>query len=398
MTAARVGALILILLAFVAGWIGSPRLPPSPLSAQGPTADAPAPTALASERDTIATLGRLIPQGGILNIAPTSGRIARILVKEGQVVEGGQALAYLEQHAVVEAQLGHAKAKLAEAKKRLEAETRVGNALIRQAKADKSRLALKELELKRSESDRKAAKLKLASAKDDLADEQALAEAKVGRRANVRKFAQAKELAEETLARAEMGVQLVKAQLEQDTAVAETALAIAEANLALALAAVPLSSLQGQIELLQRRLDRYVVRSPHAGQILKILAQPGELVGQRPLLKLGNTQTMYVVAEVYQTDIRFLAVGQRATVTSGALPEKLTGVVENVGLMIFKSDVFGDDPTAALNARVFQVLIRLDPSEFAGRFNNLEASVTIDVRKAANADGTAPTTSASSGE
>jgi HlyD family secretion protein len=90
---------------------------------------------------------------------------------------------------------------------------------------------------------------------------------------------------------------------------------------------------------------------------------------------------MYVVAEVYETDISLVSVGQTATITSrnGAFDQTLTGTVEQVGLQIFKNDVLDDDPAANADARVVEVRIRVNQSEVVADLTNLQVDVLIDV-------------------
>ena len=68
----------------------------------------------------------------------------------------------------------------------------------------------------------------------------------------------------------------------------------------------------------------------------------------------GTVDGLFAVAEVYQTDIRHVRKGMAATIKSPALSAPVPGTVEEVGQLIFKKDVFGDDPTAPRNARVFK--------------------------------------------
>jgi HlyD family secretion protein len=69
---------------------------------------------------------------------------------------------------------------------------------------------------------------------------------------------------------------------------------------------------------------------------------------------------MFAIAEVYETDIGRVAVGQRARVTSPVFPEPLGGVVEKIRPKIEKQDALGTDPAARKDARVVEVEIRLD--------------------------------------
>jgi len=119
------------------------------------------------------------------------------------------------------------------------------------------------------------------------------------------------------------------------------------------------------------------VDSPIDGQVLEIHARASERVGPDGILELGDTSVMYAVAEVYETDIGRVRLGQPATVASPALAEPLTGRVERIGLKIGKQDVLSTDPVADADARVVEVRVRLDHPERAAALTNLRVDVVI---------------------
>lgn len=146
-------------------------------------------------------------------------------------------------------------------------------------------------------------------------------------------------------------------------------------------AQIEVDSAARNLELANASLDRTIIRAPNDGEILQIITQTGEAIGEEGILEMGNTRQMYVVAEVYETDVGLVELGQKATITSrnGAFDETLTGNVERIGTQIFKNDVLDDDPAANADARVVEVRIRLDQSEPVARLTNLQVDVRIDV-------------------
>jgi len=127
----------------------------------------------------------------------------------------------------------------------------------------------------------------------------------------------------------------------------------------------------------QANLELAVVRSPLRAQILEIHAYPGERVGPEGIMELGKTDRMYAVAEVYETDITDIQVGQLAKVKTTALEQELTGKVERISLKVGRLDVLGTDPIAKTDARVVEVFILLDNSELVSRFTNMQVKVEI---------------------
>ena len=128
----------------------------------------------------------------------------------------------------------------------------------------------------------------------------------------------------------------------------------------------------------QAAVDKDTVHAPVAGQIIALHARAGERVGQDGIAEIGQTDAMFAVAEVYETDVARVRVGHRATMRSPALDGALTGKVDRIGLKVGKLDVQDVDPVARTDARVVAVRIKLDDSARAARLSNLQVDVTIE--------------------
>jgi len=130
----------------------------------------------------------------------------------------------------------------------------------------------------------------------------------------------------------------------------------------------------------QANLDQASVRSPVAGQILAIHTRPGEVVDSDGIATLGQTDQMMVVAEVYQDDIARVEIDQPVEITSPAIPDRLTGTVERIGLQVGQQQVVNEDPTTNIDARVIEVHVRLDDASSAAvvGLTNLQVTATIN--------------------
>jgi HlyD family secretion protein len=124
-------------------------------------------------------------------------------------------------------------------------------------------------------------------------------------------------------------------------------------------------------------LDASNVRAPITGRVLTIHTHPGERIGPDGVLDLGNTAQMEAAAEVYETDIAAVRVGQTATISAAALAEPVNGTVERIGLRIGKLSIFDVDPTADTDARVVEVHIRLAPDDRIASLTNLQVDVDL---------------------
>ncbi len=135
--------------------------------------------------------------------------------------------------------------------------------------------------------------------------------------------------------------------------------------------------LVGEAELAaaQERLALARVTAPVAGQVLLVHAREGERIGESGLLELGQTRHMYVVAEVYETDIGLVSEGQAVTISSPALSSTLNGSVERIGSIIGKNDILDLDPVARTDSRVIEVFILLDDPVAVATLTYLQVDV-----------------------
>jgi HlyD family secretion protein len=101
------------------------------------------------------------------------------------------------------------------------------------------------------------------------------------------------------------------------------------------------------------------------------------MVGANGVCELGRVGQMYAIAEVYETDIRNVKVGQKARVSSDALARPLTGVVTRIRPKVQKLDEIGTDPAARKDARIIEVEIKLDDSAPAAGLSLLQVDVEI---------------------
>ncbi|GBE94282.1 ABC exporter membrane fusion protein [Nostoc cycadae] len=131
----------------------------------------------------------------------------------------------------------------------------------------------------------------------------------------------------------------------------------------------------------QTDLQAAYIRAPMTGQILKIHTRVGEKMSDNGIADLAQTQQMIAVAEVYQTDIGKVKLGQTAVVTSQAFNGELRGEVFYVGLQVNRQNVFSNQPGENLDSRVVEVKIRLnheDSKKVAG-FTNLQVQAAIEI-------------------
>ena len=337
--------------------------------------------------ETVTALGRLEPEGEVVRLsAPTSpegSRVEQLLVEEGDRVEAGQTIAILDSRDRMQAALLEAKQQVQVARAnlaRVKAGAQTGTIAAQQAAI--ARIAAErhnEIEAQTATVARLEAELHNAQIEDrryqTLYREGAISALD----------RDSKRLSSET---AQWRLQEARANLTRIQSAQQQQLKEARATLDriievrpvdVTVAASELKAAEAAAGRAQTDLDRVYVQAPQSGQILKIHTRPGELVASDGIAEIGETRQMYAIAEVYESNVRNVRVGQRAQVSSPSLPNELWGTVEQIGAQILRQDIVNTDPAANIDARVVEVKVRLDDTanETVAGFTNLQVTVAI---------------------
>jgi HlyD family secretion protein len=342
------------------------------------------------EIKTVTALGRLEPSGEIIEISADStssgNRLEKLLVKQGDEIKTGDVIAVVDSRDRLQAALNQAQEQVRVAQANLalvKAGAKTGEIQAQQA-------AIARIEAERSNDimaqtamvERMQAELNNAQVEyqryQTLYQDGAISASE--KDSKYLALATAKEQVEETQAnlnRIESGQQEqlaeAKATLDQIAEVRPVDIAVAEAEVREAQAAV---------QTAQAELDQAYITSPQAGTVIKIMTRPGEVVASdEGIVRIGQTSQMYAVAEVYESDIGKVKLGQKVGVTSSALAKKLTGTVDSIGLEVERQEVVNTDPTANIDAKVVEVKVKLDPesSKRVAGLTNLLVDVRIDL-------------------
>jgi HlyD family secretion protein len=176
-----------------------------------------------------------------------------------------------------------------------------------------------------------------------------------------------------TLATGTQQIQQEKATLNQVSEVRPVDIQIAQAEVDNAFA---------NLQQAKTNLNQVYIKSPINGQIIKIHTRVGEKIGDAGLLELAQTNDMIAIAEIYQTDIEKVKLGQQAIITSQAFSDKLKGTVSQIGLQVSRQNIFSTQPGENLDRRVVEVTIRLNPQDaqkVAG-LTNLQVQIKLDIQ------------------
>jgi multidrug resistance efflux pump len=277
--------------------------------------------------------GRVEPVHDPVRLAfEAQGRIAEILVDEGDAVRAGQVLARLDgrlaaaRAAAAEAGLAQARARYTLARRGPRAE----DVAAARADADAAAAAAQHRGAEQARSEQLGRVGALAATVVDADD----ASARVAAAQAAAAVARYQSLARGT-------------RTEQ----------VEEAAAAIALA-------QAELDAARVTLDQTVLRAPSDGVILRRTGEVGALVtlmAPATILSMADLGQLEIRAEIDEADVAAIAPGQAAYATADAygerrFPVKLSRVTRELG----RKTVRDDDPRARVDTRVLEVIARFD--------------------------------------
>ncbi|MDB9450518.1 MULTISPECIES: ABC exporter membrane fusion protein [Dolichospermum] len=341
------------------------------------------------EIKTVTALGRIEPEGEVIKLsAPVSGegsRVEKILIQEGDMVKVGQTIAILDNSDRLQAELTEAKAEVRIIQSKIaQIQAGVKQGEITAQKAIIDRLAVEsqgDIDTQKATLEKLQAELLNAESENkryqELYTEGAIsASQRDSKSLNVETAKKSLEAAQSQLKKLELSSQQRKkeasATLDQISEVrkVDVEAAIAELNRAEVL-----------VKKATINLQKAYVKSPQNGQVFEIHTHPGELITNNGIADIGKTSQMYVVAEVYESDITKILQGKQVRIVGDIFPQELQGKVERIGLQVRKQNLTNTDPSSNIDNRIVKVHIRLNTasSQQAAKFTNMQVKVIISL-------------------
>ena len=373
----------------------------------------------------VAALGRLEPEGQVLKIAaPLSldgDRVREWRVKEGDRVTQGQTIAVLDaqgylQNEVMQQQeqVNVARAKLAQVR----AGAKQGEVDAQRAEVARSaaqsageartqREAIARLQAQREtdvaaqEAAIQRIQAQLRNAQSELKRHQQLYQAGAisaslfeSKQLAVNELVEQRNEGQAALARIERTgqkqIQEAQSELARILKTGDSQAQAASATLAqvsevrsvdVQAAQAEVNSAIASLERAKTELAKAYIRAPRSGRILKIQTRLGEKINTNGIAELGQTDRMIAVAEVYQSDISKIKLGQKALLTGQGFAGEIEGRVIEVGRQINQQSVFSNQPGENMDRRVVEVRIRLTPqsSQTVANLTNLQVQTKIQL-------------------
>ena len=341
----------------------------------------------------VVALGKLIPKGEVIKLSVANAedsRVNQILVEEGDRVEAGQVIAILQGYENRQRDLEEAEKEVELAQARL-AQVQAGDTKQAELAAQRANISRLEAQLRNETLERQAA---IASAKAQLRQAQLNYDRNKSLQQQGAVSVQVLDEAQEGLDMARATLDERQAQSDNTTQGLQEQIKQERGNLArlqeirpvdVRVAEIEVEKAVIAVEQIKADLEDTKVKVPISGQILRINTRVGEQVNtQQGIVELGRTDEMYAIAEVYETDISKVKIGQPATISSeyGGFEGKLKGTVEHLGLQVGAKQLSegSQNPTQDENSRIVEVKIRIEPedSKKVAGLTNMKVRVEID--------------------
>jgi len=337
----------------------------------------------------VTALGRLEPRGEVLKLSapssPTGTRVDQILVGEGKRVRVGDVVAILDNRDRALAALEKAKGQLKVSQANL-ANVQAG-AKIGEIEAQKATIARLQAELQGQKQTLQATVARIQAEQrnaevdfqryeklyqDGAISAQQLDSRRLSATTSSEQLNESEATRRQTIATLEKQIDEARATLNKIEEVRPTDVRLAQAEVDRAIA---------EVKQAQADLALALVKAPVSGEIIKIHTRAGEAISTDGIAEMGRTEQMMAVAEVLESDIGRVRLGQRATISSEnqAFSGQIQGTVIEIGRKIGKQDVLDSDPAADVDARVVEVKIGLSP-EASQRVSGLTyANVVVKI-------------------
>ncbi len=341
------------------------------------------------EIKTVTALGRIEPEGEVIKLsAAISGegsRVAKILVQEGDMIKAGQVIAILDNSDRLQAELTEAKAEIRIIQSKIaqiQAGAKPGEITAQKAIID--RLAAEsqgDIDSQKAILEKLQAELLNAEAENKryqkLYIEGAIsASQKDSKNLNV-------EIAKKSLQAAQS--QLKKLELSSQQKIKEASATLNQISevrkVDVEAAIAELNRANTVVKKATINLQQAYVKSPQNGQVFEIYTHPGELISNNGIADIGKTSQMYVVAEVYESDITKIMQGKQVRIVSDTFAQELQGKVERIGLQVRKQNLTNTDPSSNIDNRIVKVHIRLNKisTQQAAKFTNMQVKAIISL-------------------
>ncbi len=362
--------------------------------------------AISAERQVYA-LGRIEPAGGVISISALPGQRLKELdpdVVENERTPANGILGLLASYDLGKMQLQALKKKVRLSDKKREHDIQIAKAQQAQAEAGLAQAEAKQLELELQGGQLDALKVanQLAADKNARLIDLSKSDPELVTRHQLAKQANQLEMANQDFLIANQSVGSTKEAADKAVSAARANISVTATALDQLAQGYDRQMIEQEIVVAQETLKRSILMAPNtpaasldhvtsikckqdrqpgkpetygAYTVLKVFVRPGEFITQTPIVQLGDLSQMVCIAEVYEADVKELAIGQEVTLRSSAFSGPfadgpadsktnrrsggIQGRVQRIGSLIASPGLANRNPLAPADRSVVEVRIEI---------------------------------------
>lgn len=137
-------------------------------------------------------------------------------------------------------------------------------------------------------------------------------------------------------------------------------LAFEQSKVTLKRLSAEISNAESELKVAKVALENTLIYAPISGTILKISTWPGERIQDNGLLEMADLTQLDVVAEVYESDLPKVRIGQKGTINASGFKNLYNAQVRELGFQVKKNDLNDTDPLADRDNRIIEVRLTLE--------------------------------------
>lgn len=138
---------------------------------------------------------------------------------------------------------------------------------------------------------------------------------------------------------------------------------------------------QSEQKIAEAELDNTLITAPITGTIVKIFSRPGERIGDNGLLQIADLSQLDVVAEVYESELPQVKLGQTGCITASGFKRSYLAHVRELGFLVRKNDLNDTDPLSDRDNRIIEVRLTLEPEAVADLRNQIFRQVNVRITR-----------------
>lgn len=345
--------------------------------------------ALTPKIKTVTALGIIEPEGEVIKLSASvlgaGSRVEKILVKEAEMVKAGQVIAILDNRDNLQAELTEAQAQVKVIKSKIaqiQAGAKQGEIAAQKAIIDRlTAEGIGDIDAQKATVEKLRAELINAESENKRYQELYIqgaisASQKDSKVLNLETAKKSLQSANSQLKKLELSS---KERIKEATATLNQISEVRKVDIEAALS--ELNRAETVVKKAAINLQKAYVKSPQNGQIFAIHTRPGELITNNGIVDIGKTSQMYVVAEVYESDITKIIQRKQVRIVGDIFDQELQGTVERIDLQVQQQNLNNTDPTTNIDNRIIKVYIRLNKasSQQAAKFTNMQVKVIISL-------------------